>query len=254
MIAEELSGDTARISFKFYDRRRGLTTGPVGKTLLKFDAFGKEGDATGESKEYTINILSPEKEPHLMTQKILEVSEGVFYQYYPKGREKRQASAYITSYAKTDSVIRQLKEMGYEAKSTYRVSVTDYDEERVNERMTVIEISVIGLAVIFLVGILVLRSLLKIRIKDFQVLKFIGMRMELLRKISYFEISVYCLMAMMAAIAVMWIFWISGVPFLQELMWYYSFSAYVVFVPYNLAAGFLAVFFFNGLLMGRLKE
>lgn len=254
MIAEELSGNTAKISFKFYDRRNGLITGPVGKTLLNFDAFDKEGNVTGESKGHMINVLSPEEEPHLMTQKMLEVSEEVFYQFYPRERENRQASVYITSYAKTDSVIRQLKEMGYEAKSTYRVSVTDYEEERVNERLTILGISIIGLVVIFLAEILVLRSFMKIRIKDFQVLKFIGMRMELLRKISYFEISVYCLTAVIAAIVVMWGLRIAGVLFLQEMMWYYRFSTYVVFVLYNFAAGFLTVFFFNKLLTGRLKE
>lgn len=253
MIAEELSGNDAKVSFKFFDRRNRIITGPFGKNVLQFYKFEEEGKATGEGKEYEINIFSPEEEPHEMTQKILEVSEEVFYQFYPKERENRQASVYITSYAKTDSVIQQLKEMGYEAKSTYRVSVTDYEDERVNERMTVLGISIMGLVAIFLVEVLVLRSFMKIRVKDFQVLKLIGMRMELLRKISYYEISVYCFTAVIAAIVVMWILRSAGVLFLQELMWYYRISTYVVSVLYNFAAGFLAVFFFNKLLTGRLK-
>lgn len=253
MIAEELSGIDAKVSFKFFDRRNRIITGPFGKNVLQFYKFEEEGKVTGEGKEYEINIFSPEEEPHEMTQKILEVSEEVFYQFYPKERENRQASVYITSYAKTDSVIQQLKEMGYEAKSTYRVSVTDYEDERVNERMTVLGISIMGLVAIFLVEVLVLRSFMKIRVKDFQVLKLIGMRMELLRKISYYEISVYCFTAVIAAIVVMWILRSAGVLFLQELMWYYRISTYVVSVLYNFAAGFLAVFFFNKLLTGRLK-
>ena len=254
MIAEELSGNDAKVSFKFFDRTGGIIIGPFGEITLQLDKFDKEGKVTGKSIEHTINVLSPEEEPHEMTRKILEVSEEVFYKSCQKERENSQASVYITSYAKTDSVIQQLKEMGYEAKSTYRVSVTDYDEERVYERMTVIGISIIGLVAVFLVEILVLRAFMKIQIKNFQVLKFIGMRMELLRKISYFEISVYCFTAVVTAIVVTWILWNADVFFLQEIMWYYSSSTYVVFVLCNFVAGFLAVFFFNRLLTGKLKE
>ena len=254
MIAEELSGNDAKVSFKFFDRTGGIIIGPFGEITLQLDKFDKEGKVTGKSIEHTINVLSPEEEPHEMTRKILEVSEETFYKYCQKERENSQASVYITSYAKTDSVIQQLKEMGYEAKSTYRVSVTDYDEERVYERMTVIGISIIGLVAVFLAEILVLRAFMKIQIKNFQVLKFIGMRMKLLRKISYFEISVYCFTAVVTAIVVTWILWNADVFFLQEIMWYYSFSTYVVFVLCNFVAGFLAVFFFNRLLTGKLKE
>ena len=254
MIAEDLSGNNAKISYKFFNRRTGEVTGPFKETIMQFLKYDKEGNVTGEDEEQEIYAFPPDEESHEMSEKMLEVSEEVFYKYYPKERENMQASVYITSYAKTDSVIRQLKKMGYEAKSTYRVSVTDYVEEQVNERMTILGISMIGLVIIFLAEILVLRSFMKIRIKDFQVLKFIGMRMELLRKISYFEISVYCFTAVAAAIVVMWILRIAGAPFLQEMMWYYVFSTYAVFVLYNFAAGFLTVFFFNRLLTGKLKE
>lgn len=159
----------------------------------------------------------------------------------------------MTSYAKVDSVIRKLERMGYGAQSTYRVGVTDYVEELVNERMTIIGISIFGLVAILLAEVLILRSLMKIRVKDYFVLKFIGMRMHLIRKISYYEILAYCLAAIVVTVIIMWILRIAGVSIIGEMMWYYSFGAYLVFVVYNFVVSVLTVASFNHLLKGRLN-
>ena len=254
MISEDLEGKNARLSFQTWDWTNGRGVGPSGDVLFHFDEYGREGKPTGKTREQPLYIYLPPEDCHDMTQNILEVSEEFFYKYYPKERKSIQAAVYITSYARTDSVIRKLEQIGYEAESTYRVSVTDYDEKLVNERMTILGIAILGLVAAFLAEILVLRSFMKIRIKDFKVLKFIGMKTEIVHRISYFEIFAYCFAALAVTVAVMWILRVAGLSFLQEILMYYNLNAYMIFVVYNFAAGFLTVFLFNRLLNGRLHE
>lgn len=244
VIGDNLEKDEIRIS------RKNEQTGPGGKVLFHFDECDRNKVRTGETREQDAVIAG---EYHESTGNILEFSEEFFYQYYPKDRGSIQASVYLTSYAKVDSVIRKLERMGYEAQSTYRVGVTDYVEELVNERMTIIGISIFGLVAILLAEVLILRSLMKIRVKDYFVLKFIGMRMRLIRKISYYEILAYCLAAMVVTVIVMWILRIAGISVIGEMMWYYSFETYLVFVVYNLIVSVLTVASFNHLLKGRLS-
>lgn len=242
VIGDDLEGNQVRLSYQYSGNP------PVGEVLFHFEEFDENGNLIGEAKEQMVEVL-PEK--HEMTMNIMQVSEEFYYTYYQK--QSIQASVYLTSYAKVDSVIRKLEKMGYEAESTYRAGVTDYLEELVNERMVIIGISVFGLIAILLAEVLILRSLMKIRVKDYFVLKFIGMRMQLIRKISYFEIGVYCVTAMVATVIVMWILRFAGVAVLQEMMWYYTIGAYLVFVVYNLIVSALTVASFNHLLKGRLN-
>ena len=244
VIGDNLEKDEVRNSYKNKD------TGPFGEVLFHFDECDRNKVRTGETREQNVVFAS---DYHDGTGNILEFSEEFFYEYCPKDRGSIQASVYLTSYAKVDSVIRRLGRMGYEAQSTYRVGVTEYVEELVNERMTIIGISIFGLVAILLAEVLILRSLMKIRVKDYFVLKFIGMKMRLIRKISYYEILAYCLTAMVATVIIMWILRIAGVSIIREMMWYYNLGAYLVFVVYNLIVSVLTVASFNHLLKGRLN-
>lgn len=242
VISDDLEGNQVRLSYQYSGNR------PVGEVLFHFEEFDEAGNLLGEPKEQMVEVLL---ETHEMTMNIMQVSKEFYDTYYQK--QSTQASVYLTSYAKVDSVIKKLEKMGYDAESTYRAGVTDYVESLVNERMVIIGISVFGLLAIMLAQILILRSLMKIRVKDYFVLKFIGMRMQLIHKISYFEIGAYCITAMAATVIVMWILRLAGVAILQEMMWYYTFGAYLAFVAYNLIVSALTVASFNHLLKGRLN-
>ena len=160
---------------------------------------------------------------------------------------------YITSYAKTDAVIKKLEKLGYEAISSYRVSMTDYKEELVNQRLMIIGISAFGLLAILFAEILILRSLMKIRIKDYFVLKFIGMKLQIIRRISYFEMSIYTAVAVAVTIVLMWILRLTGVGIIQDIMWYYDWETYLLFILYNFLLIVLTVASFNRILKGRLN-
>lgn len=121
------------------------------------------------------------------------------------------------------------------------------------ERLIIIGIAVFGLIALLVAELLILRSLMKIRMKDYFVLKFIGVKMPIIRKISYYEISSYCLAAMVFTVCLMWILRIAGIPIVQDIMWYYDGVTYTAFVLYNLLLSVLTVAFFNRLLKGRLN-
>ena len=144
--------------------------------------------------------------------------------------------------------------MGYEAISTYRVSMTDFQEELVNQRLIIIGISGIGLIAILFAEILILRSLMKIRVKDYFVLKFIGMKMQVIRKISYFEMSLYTAISILLTVAIMWILKLAGIRIIEDIMWFYTPLTYFLFVIYNFVLIILTVASFNKILKGRLNQ
>lgn len=249
VINSELEGDQVRISYNYGGSMNAVV--PLGTTLLRFQQYDENGEPVGEAKEQTVDVL---QERHKSSKALMEVSEEFFYTFFPEDKKCPQASVYLTSYAKVDSVIKKLERMGYEAQSTYRVSVMEYIQELVDERLVIIGISAFGLAAILLAQILILRSLMKIRVKDYFVMKFIGMRMQMIRKISYFEIGAYSVAAMLLTVIVMWILRFMGIKVLQEMLFYYSFGVYLVFVVYNLVVSALTVASFNHLLKGRLNQ
>lgn len=247
VINSDLEGNQVRMPYKNRDSQVKI---PEGEIPFRFQQYDEKGLPVGEAREQTVNVV---KDKHEMTIDFMEVSEEFFYTYFPKDQKSPQASVYLTSYAKIESVIKKLERMGYEAQSTFQVGVTDYVQELVDERLVIIGISAFGLVAVFLVQILILRSLMKIRVKDYFVLKFIGMRMQIIRKISYFEIGMYSVTAMLLTVVVMWILRFSGVSIVQEMLWYYGFGAYLSFVVYNLILSALTVASFNHLLKGRLN-
>lgn len=243
VINESLHGLDVMVSESMDDAPAG------GPCQYSWQATDKDGNAVGDKVDgLYVNVL---EQHHQSTRSFMEVSK-TFYDLYYKENSK-QASVYINSYAKTDSVIRKLDKLGYAAISSYRVSMTEYNEDLVNQRLLIIAISAFGLLAILFAEILILRSIMKIRIKDYFVLKFIGMKMQIIKKISYFEMAIYTVAAVVMAVIVMWVLRLAGVGIIQDIMWYYNGTAYVLFVLYNFLLIFLTVASFNRILKGRLN-
>lgn len=243
VVNPSLSGNDVKVSAAMEDPKP-----PAGPLEFHWQPYDEAGNEYGNGLSTMVNVLA---EGHSSTVDFMEVSQEFFDKYYHRLRP--QASVYISSYAKTDSVIRALNKKGFEAISTYRLSANDYLEEKVTERLIIIGIAVFGLIALLVAELLILRSLMKIRMKDYFVLKFIGVKMPIIRKISYYEIGSYCVAAMLLTVCLMWILRIAGIPIVQDIMWYYDGIAYMVFVLYNLLLTVLTVAFFNRLLKGRLN-
>lgn len=102
-------------------------------------------------------------------------------------------------------------------------------------------------------GILIMRSLLKIRVKDYFVLKFIGMKSNVIHKTCCHETCLYSIFAMAATIIIMMVIRIFNIEIISEIMWYYTFSAYLQFFLYNIILSVLAAKAFHHILKGRLQ-
>lgn len=241
VICDDLKENQVRLSYKTKDKLNGIYT-------FRFQDYDENGQLNDKITEQEVEVL---KDQHMSTRSFMEVSEEFYYKYYSKG--SKQLSIYISNYSKTDKVLRKLEKNGYKAISTYRISKTEYIEDLVNERLIIICISALGLIILILGEVLILRSLMKIRVKDYFVLKFIGMKLQVIKQISYYEIYIYSIISMLLTTLIMWILRFLKVEFISEIMWYYTFSAYLHFFIYNISLAILAVASFNHLLKGRLR-
>ena len=243
IMADDLAGMDVRVSASIGDNPPG-----AGQFEFTTQAYDDNGNPVGEKVTDVLNVLP---ETNSYTSDFLEVSSDFFDQYYTNGNE--QASVYVANYAKLDTVMNRLKRKGYAPVSTFRLSVTDYSGEKVDQRLTIIGISAFGLVMLLLAEVLILRSLMKIRIKDFFVLKFIGMKMQVIRKISYFEMGSYMVISVVLTLILMWALRLAGIPLIKEMLWYYDAAAYLGYLAYNTVLILLTVIFFNRLLKGRLN-
>lgn len=176
----------------------------------------------------------------------IEVSPAIYRKlrdYYNIGTT--QASVYIANYSKTDKVISALKEKGYDAVSTLRISSTRYMQDKVYKRLEVIGISCMILIILAILQILIVRSILKIKKKDYSVLRFMGMRRKQLCRITYQEMGVHGIAAVIVTLIVMLILRQACVAFIRNMLFYYSIIGIVGFLAYNIILMLLTVFFFN---------
>lgn len=180
-----------------------------------------------------------------------EVSQNIYAKYYRT--DSRQASVYITSYAKMDHVLKALDKAGYEAVSTLRFGADKYDSDLVQERLRTIGIAVAILLVMMAAEILILRSIFKIQIKDQKILKFMGMSTKLIGKINYMEMRRYSITAIIVVAVVMNVVGIF-VPALRAMLYYYEWLGYLAYFMYNYVAAMVMVAAFNHLLKGKVSE
>ena len=180
-----------------------------------------------------------------------EVSQNIYAKYYRTN--SRQASVYITSYAKMDHVLKALDKAGYEAVSTLRFGADKYDSDLVQERLRTIGIAVAILLVMMFAEILILRSIFKIQIKDQKILKFMGMSTKLIGKINYMEMRRYSITAIIVVAVVMNVVGIF-VPALRAMLYYYEWPGYLAYFMYNYVAAMVMVAAFNHLLKGKVSE
>lgn len=258
VINDDLKGNEMRISKYFDVPPDGYDLLPREKEFafggnadyLEIQQYKEDGQLETEGSQESAEAVDT-KNFHSSTGYFLEVSPELFSNY--NDGKSMQASVYITSYAKTDKVIKALQKQGYDAISTYRISSTKYIPEKVNERLTLIVIAIVVLVILFLAEVLILRSLMKIRVKDYFVMKFMGMKMKLMRKISYHEMRKYCLTAIVLVIVLMQILG-QKISLVHEMLYYYDVLGYVWFVAYNLVVEGIMVASFNHLLKGRMDE
>lgn len=106
-----------------------------------------------------------------------------------------QVSVYMDDYAYTDRVIQEINGKGYQAVSPYRVSCGDYDKTLVQERLTAMLLSAGSIIVIFFLGVLVIYAIMRLKKRDFVILKSLGLRQAAIERMNLYELVTTALTA-----------------------------------------------------------
>ncbi len=234
LIGVGLAGSNMLISFKypvewdaalsgyleFYVPVLNRTKGVVGQQIQEL----------GEG--YSVYVANPyHDKSNGYAQKPLTMSEEFFLELFPM--ETTELAVYLTSYGHTDKALRKLESMGYEAVSTWRVSVDGYDRQLVRERFTVIGICSLCLLLLFVLGALIIRGLHGIRFQDVILLRRLGMRKRMTAEIGAVENACFGIVGMLLGLAAVGVLWQADAFSLRELFGYVDWYTYVAYAGYN---------------------
>ena len=132
------------------------------------------------------------------------------------------------------------------------MSLGEYNDEKVSERLVTLGIALGVLGMLIILEIFILRSLMKIKIKDYFVLKFIGMKLNTINKISIMEMFSYCAGTIVFVIVAANIIALCGSSVMIDMLAYYTIPFYLIFIVYNLILCGVTVKAFNKLLVQRM--
>lgn len=241
---EGLTGNQIRLSESILMNIRtdGVVSGDqtIRESLNK-DAVLKYSDGTGEDTEYSLEIVEGS---HSGSASVVETSHEFLEQLYGS-TEITQVSVYMNDYAYTDRVIKQINQSGYQAVSPYRISAGDYNTELVQERLTALGLSVAVLIAVFFLSIMVLYAIMKLKTKDFKILKSLGLKQSVINRMNLYELAT----AGLAAVLVLILAGVTAdrmnVRVISDIIRYYTAGDYVLAMVAVLILAIITAAWFN---------
>lgn len=245
VMGEGLSYNQMRVTAEQFMSTQLNLIGPAGFNVNAYDEYG----ATFKTTHYNMEIVSDYNEKSSIS--FYELSEEFFNELFPN--DSTQAGLFIDDYVNMDKVLTALHNQGYEAISTYRTSAVRYVPEKVSERMSLLSICVVILIILCVFEVLTVRSFLRIKSRNFEVLKSMGMNYKTAKKITYYELPVYALAASIFILCVAIIDCSIGNGFIKNLMKYFTVDAYIIYFAYNIFVTIMTAFAFNRYLHRNMK-
>lgn len=241
---EGLTGNQIRLSESILMNIRtdGVVSGDqtIRESLNK-DAVLKYSDGTGEDTEYSLEIVEGS---HSGSASVVETSHEFLEQLYGS-TEITQVSVYMNDYAYTDRVIKQINQSGYQAVSPYRISAGDYNTELVQERLTALGLSAAVLIAVFFLSIMVLYAIMKLKTKDFKILKSLGLKQSVINRMNLYELAT----AGLAAVLVLILAGVTAdrmnVRVISDIIRYYTAGDYVLAMVAVLILAIITAAWFN---------
>lgn len=163
------------------------------------------------------------------TTNFIEISEEKFKRLVGY-KESEQMAVYIRDYAYADNVINDLKELGYDVASVYRVGATEYDNELIAEKTVNMAISLGAFLMMFLIGVFIIGLIMNLRIKDFNILKLLGMDKERLNLVNKKDIIINMTFSTVAALAIIFILNAFKIDYITDIIKYYRIKHYVIYI------------------------
>ena len=227
------------------------TLHPIGKAEFCVNLYDEYGTSY-QSSNYDAEIIPDFNENN--TGEFFELNERFFDELFPQS--SNQASLYIDDYVYMDNVLSELKNQGYEAISTYRTASIKYISEKVSSRLTFISICTFILLLLGIFEILIIRSFLRIKSRNFEVLKAMGMNYKTAKKITYYELPIYALVASIIVIctAISVRTFGGGKFYLVDLLKYFKMDSYITYVAYNILLTIMTAFVFNIYLRRKIRR
>lgn len=241
---EGLTGNQIRLSESILMNIRtdGVVSGDqtIRESLNK-DAVLKYSDGTGEDTEYSLEIVEGS---HSGSASVVETSHEFLEQLYGS-TEITQVSVYMNDYAYTDRVIKQINQSGYQAVSPYRISAGDYNTELVQERLAALGLSAAVLIAVFFLSIMVLYAIMKLKTKDFKILKSLGLKQSVINRMNLYELAT----AGLAAVLVLILAGVTAdrmnVRVISDIIRYYTARDYVLAMVAVLILAIITAAWFN---------
>ncbi len=243
VINKELTGNQVRLNTGVIDNLNVEGT-EVGDTK-KYTTLIKEGKITYNNDDsevvYDVEYLM---DGSLNSANILQVSEELYYKIMGNSN-LTQISVFIDDYAYTDDVINNLSSKGYEVISVLKVSSVEYNEELVAKRLVSLLVSFVVLIVVFVLSILVIYLLMRLKKADFIILKSLGMKRKMANQMNFYELLTLTLVSNVAAIIVCYICSYFDLKLISDIMKYYRLKHYIVLFLIGLMMAFITSTFFN---------
>lgn len=176
--------------------------------------------------------------------------EDLFYKLYESGSD--QAAVFIDDYAYTDRVIKKIEERGYLVISSFRISSREYDDDLLYERNMLLVISMGVLVILAILHVFVVSMLFRIKIKDYGILRQMGMRPKMVEYINFIELMIHAVLATALTVVAAFVADKLNVTAVNQIMVYMTPSKYIIFTIYNLALTVITAAVFNRILEKKL--
>ncbi len=251
-IGADLADDEIRLSNDIIQNlnEEGKRSGTViAFSYILEDATLSLSTGENETKDFNFKIV---KDGINASERIVEVSEKAFFEILGV-QESIQMSVYIKDYAYTDSAISEISDAGYEVISALRVSATDYDPDLVGKRLQALLISVAGIIVLFVLEILVIYSLMKLKRADFIILKSLGMKRKMVSQMNYYDLITMTVFMDIIAIIIAIICEMQKVPLITTFMKYFGLGDYLFIIAISILMAVITAFFFNQYMKKRFR-
>ena len=138
-------------------------------------------------------------------------------------------AVYLDDYAYADRVLNALKSKGYVAASVYRLGAVEYDWELVERKATSMFISLGAFVAIFFIGVFILGMIMSLGMKDFKILRLLGIERNDLNGINKTGIIINMALAVLAAFLIIFILNIIKVSYIVNIVKYYRWYFYLIY-------------------------
>jgi ABC-type antimicrobial peptide transport system permease subunit len=124
--------------------------------------------------------------------------------------------------------------LGYVAISSYRTSAVAYDNSKVMARNKIVVIAILVLIIMSIFEIILIKTIFKMKRKDYIVLKSMGMSWKTMKSMNLYEMLIYTLFAVVLVPITAKIVGLCRFEYLLNVIKYYNILTFPIYVILNI--------------------